>query len=477
VFFWKLKYGYIQIIWLEPVYYKFGKEFCMNHKIKKTMMILAFFVFYINYHGFARGGKQPDPPQNSASDTTNDLLRSIDQKITDINKEITKTNGEITKTNGEITKINGEIDKLREINPQYIPGDAYMKDILPVDTYPADGNKIPVIPQIIEYLLNHNGKYDDLKFYLSIPLTLKISEQNEIAEVEIINNMVILNSPYLTSDKITEFTTDSEGILVEIHGPAKDKGRVLKILFKEQGRILEFTRKANGYELSSVVINDKKNYDINPSELVQLFVSGKNNRKSEVRPVSINIENYDTKPHAPSYQNINAGYRVDSYITSMPSRYIIDRGSLRHEGVIKLVEKRKRSALSKNDFAVISEYFKEAEYEGVNVDIAIAQMLFVTDYLRNKQSISSHNYAGLRNIPPKFTGSFSSMTIGVRAHIQHLKAYANETPRRQIVDPRYKLAFERGFYGMNFDQLYKRWSDKPYYGPSIDKILCDLYEY
>jgi hypothetical protein len=461
----------------------------MNQRMKKTALILALLTCFVNYYGFAGGGKEPNKPQNADTDQSAEILKSIDQKITDINVEITKTNVEIANankeiniTNKEIEKINKEIEKMRDINPQFIQGD-YLKDPFKVDGYPPEGNKIIVTPNIVEFiLLQKDGKANDLKFYLSKPFTLKIQEQNENAGIDIENNMIVLGPVNPTDEKTpVKFTNDSEGLLIEI--PEPDKGSELKIHFQKENRTLVFKRDRprNCYILFSVIINAKKPYKIEHSEVIQLLVSGKDNREAEVKVAAIDFEHPAPKQQEPNYQiyqtsqNVKVSYSADRYITSIPSRNIIDGGSLSPESVIKLVGKRKHSALSKNDIAVISEYFKEAEYEGVNVDIAIAQMLYVTDFL--KKNMSSNNYAGLRNLPPKFSGSFSSMTTGVRAHIQHLKAYANVTPRRQIVDPRYKLAFERGFRGMNFDQLYRYWSDKPYYGPSIDKILCDLYEY
>lgn len=147
------------------------------------------------------------------------------------------------------------------------------------------------------------------------------------------------------------------------------------------------------------------------------------------------------------------------------SKSIIGTGSLAPKNVIAYARK-KNNALNSNDEAIINKYFEEAKDEGVNVDIAIAQMLYNTNYL--KQHKSNHNYGGLKDC------RFPNMTIGVRAHIQHLLAYAKQTPKKTTVDPRFEIAFQRGISGIKFEQVYSIWSDYPDYGQKIEEILRNL---
>jgi len=93
-------------------------------------------------------------------------------------------------------------------------------------------------------------------------------------------------------------------------------------------------------------------------------------------------------------------------------------------------------------------------------------MLYWTNNL--KQRKATNNYGSLKNC------SFPDMTTGVRAHIQHLKAYAKETPKKDIVDPRFKAAFDRGSSGINFGQVCSIWSENPSYGKKIEEILNNL---
>ena len=76
-------------------------------------------------------------------------------------------------------------------------------------------------------------------------------------------------------------------------------------------------------------------------------------------------------------------------------------------------------------------YIEEAAIEGVNHDTAFAQMCLETGFLSFGNLVTSdmYNFAGLGAIGPGQHGhSFPSPRIGVRAHIQHLKAYGSDEP-------------------------------------------------
>jgi len=152
------------------------------------------------------------------------------------------------------------------------------------------------------------------------------------------------------------------------------------------------------------------------------------------------------------------------------SRTVMGQGSLTPEKVIAYA-KRKNPALKPSDELIIRKYFEEANAEGVNADFAVAQMLYWTTNLT--QRVSTNNFGGLSKFE-NFTGRFDNVTTGVRAHIQHLKAYAKETPKQTIVDPRYNLALDRGTKGITFNQVYSIWSEKIEYGQKIENILREL---
>ncbi|MBW4482418.1 MAG: N-acetylmuramoyl-L-alanine amidase [Tildeniella torsiva UHER 1998/13D] len=123
-------------------------------------------------------------------------------------------------------------------------------------------------------------------------------------------------------------------------------------------------------------------------------------------------------------------------------------------------------------------YREEAAIEGVNHDIAFCQMLVETNSLNFGGTINpaQNNFGGIGSPTGGPEGSsFPSARVGVRAQIQHLKAYGSLDPlvQRQV-DPRF-LFVVRGIAPL-VDQLSGRWSADPEYGRKIMAFLRRLYE-
>jgi hypothetical protein len=123
-------------------------------------------------------------------------------------------------------------------------------------------------------------------------------------------------------------------------------------------------------------------------------------------------------------------------------------------------------------------YREEANLEGVNYDIAFAQLCLETNFLRFGKAMKpeQNNFGGLGAIGSNQEGaSFSTPRIGVRAHIQHLKAYGSTEPLVQaIVDPRFQY-IRRGI-APHLHQLSGRWSADLNYHKKLLSILRRLYE-
>jgi hypothetical protein len=124
-------------------------------------------------------------------------------------------------------------------------------------------------------------------------------------------------------------------------------------------------------------------------------------------------------------------------------------------------------------------YVEEAAAEGINHDIAFAQMCLETGFLRYGGLVTPdmNNFCGLGAIGPGQTGHvFPDARSGVRAHIQHLQAYAGAEPLNQdLIDPRYRYV-KRGssptIYG-----LAGTWAADRAYSKKISAILQRLYEF
>jgi hypothetical protein len=121
-------------------------------------------------------------------------------------------------------------------------------------------------------------------------------------------------------------------------------------------------------------------------------------------------------------------------------------------------------------------YREEAAVESVNYDIAFAQMCFETGFLRFGSEIKAeqNNFASLGTVGGE-AASFESARIGVRAHIQHLKAYAStEALKQEVVDPRFRFV-PRGA-APTIEELSGRWSVDSDYGAKIVGTLEQLYQ-
>jgi hypothetical protein len=128
---------------------------------------------------------------------------------------------------------------------------------------------------------------------------------------------------------------------------------------------------------------------------------------------------------------------------------------------------------------VAQSYIKEGGAEGVNSDVAFAQMCVETGFLKYGGLVTPdmNNFAGLGSIEAGKNGeSFPSVEIGVRAQVQHLKAYATaDKPNQNIVDTRYKYVK----YGSapTVDKLSGSWAQDPNYGKKIDSMLVRMYKF
>lgn len=129
---------------------------------------------------------------------------------------------------------------------------------------------------------------------------------------------------------------------------------------------------------------------------------------------------------------------------------------------------------------IISIYIIESYKEGINHEIAIAQMILETGYLRFRGTVKKeqNNFCGLGAISSNNRGhNFSSDTIGIKAHIQHLKAYASEElTKEEIIDPRYYLVVPKGksptIYGLS-----GTWASDLEYANKIEKIIIKMLKY
>lgn len=128
-------------------------------------------------------------------------------------------------------------------------------------------------------------------------------------------------------------------------------------------------------------------------------------------------------------------------------------------------------------------YIDEASAEGVRADIAFAQAMLETSYLQftGSVNISQFNFAGLGAAGNGVTGEDFSIygdnsvgiRMGIRAQIQHLKAYASTDPlNNEQVDSRFGYV-TRGC-AATIGQLSGTWAADTSYAAKIVAIIAEI---
>ena len=87
-------------------------------------------------------------------------------------------------------------------------------------------------------------------------------------------------------------------------------------------------------------------------------------------------------------------------------------------------------------------FYEEANAEGVKAEVAFAQCMKETGFLKYGGDVlpNQYNFAGIGATGAVHGASFKDVRTGIRAQIQHLKAYASTSPlNNACVDPRFNL--------------------------------------
>ena len=131
-------------------------------------------------------------------------------------------------------------------------------------------------------------------------------------------------------------------------------------------------------------------------------------------------------------------------------------------------------------------YYEESQAEGIRAEVAFCQAMKETGWLQfgGDVKVSQCNFAGIGATGGGVSGaSFKDVRTGVRAQIQHLKAYANTLPlNNACVDPRFKYV-KRGsapyveWLGKNANPNGVGWAPAADYGTSIVQMIDKLLSY
>ncbi|MCC8028823.1 MAG: glucosaminidase domain-containing protein [Lachnospiraceae bacterium] len=213
--------------------------------------------------------------------------------------------------------------------------------------------------------------------------------------------------------------------------------------------------KNNYYDLQKAFGSDLKSY------FLHYIKYGRNENRNAVTAIYTAIMNSPTTTvsQMAAYYNANASY---------PSYY------------------------SGSDAATITAfcqmYYDESTAEGVDPAVAFCQAMKETGFLRFGGSvpITAYNFGGLGATDSNTAGyaTFSSVRIGIRAQVQHLKAYAStDSLNNECVDPRFSLV-TRGsavcveWLGQKENPNGYGWATAVNYGYSIkNDYMAVLYQY
>ncbi len=143
--------------------------------------------------------------------------------------------------------------------------------------------------------------------------------------------------------------------------------------------------------------------------------------------------------------------------------------------------KAKNPAVAQSVLDMVPLYLSEGAAEGVRGDIAFAQSCLETGnfgFAGSAVTLDQNNFCGMGVTANGMKGnSFSTPQLGIRAQVQHLKAYASTEPLKgECIDPRFKYVV-RGcaevveWLGQKENPQGKGWATGAGYGEKIVTIL------
>ncbi|MDO4271351.1 MAG: glucosaminidase domain-containing protein [Eubacteriales bacterium] len=202
---------------------------------------------------------------------------------------------------------------------------------------------------------------------------------------------------------------------------------------------------------------------------------------SDTHPGSTLLLTQVMRPGA-SYYNLRTA-TVDKYFTYTNLTAKPAASARQMQAYIKAVNPN----VAQSVLDMIPHYLSEGEAEGIRGDIAFAQSCLETgnfNFAGSAVTLDQNNFCGLGVTDNGMKGaSFDTPQLGIRAQIQHLKAYANRQPLvNACVDPRFSLV-TRGcapyvqHLGMQENPNGYGWAADADYGVKILNILEHILTY
>lgn len=187
--------------------------------------------------------------------------------------------------------------------------------------------------------------------------------------------------------------------------------------------------------LNSILVIDVSGGKIQNGSNIQLYTSNNSAAQKWVfEYISKDVQVSLTKIMGTSQANVAQMVR---YYKANASGY--DTFKARYEGKYD-------GSLAKGGASTIEQFaqifYEEANAEGVKAEVAFTQCMKETGFLKYGGDVlpNQYNFAGIGATGAVHGAQFKDVRTGIRAQIQHLKAYASTSPlNNACVDPRFNL--------------------------------------
>lgn len=167
---------------------------------------------------------------------------------------------------------------------------------------------------------------------------------------------------------------------------------------------------------------------------------------------------------------------AERVLLNSPSSNIYHKGVFSLNAMAKYLKQNNPNIDEKQSFFIAELYIDESVKEGINHDVAFSQMCLETGFLKFGGDVNreQNNFCGLGVTGGGVKGqSFKDVRSGVRAHIQHLKAYAStDDLNMELVDERFRYV-KRGS-ATKVEQLTGKWATDKNYGNKIINIISRI---
>ena len=284
--------------------------------------------------------------------------------------------------------------------------------------------------------------------------------------------MVVLGTttttvPQMTAESITTSEVNDGKFTVTVSGikaPAGISGISVPVWSDNGGQddLIWYTAKKKDATTYTVEVNLKDHgYDVGVFN-VHAYGTDKNEKKQFLSGITVNIITEDV----PDKNTIV--FSTKTYIIGNTTKSAQELANYFNS---KATFPTSFYGISVVDFADI--YIEECRTEGVRPEVAFAQMCLETGYLQYGGDVKREqfNFAGIGAIGNGAPGnSFADVRTGIRAQVQHLKAYAStEGLVNECVDPRYQYV-NKGC-APTVGDLAGKWATDPNYGNKLVTIM------